>query len=337
MVNSFFWNKKYIFVSLYLMSQMEQQHNIGLVTKSTGSWYTVLMDSGEFVKARMRGSFRLKGSRSTNPVVVGDRVTLERGERQDEAVITQIQERRNCIVRRSSNLSKESHVLAANIDMVYLVATLAEPSTSPEFIDRVLVTAQAYNIAATLVFNKIDLLEGSPQGQELLDEMIDIYKGAGYEVLKVSALNGTSVDQLRERLRGKVSLFTGNSGVGKSTLINAIDPGIGAKVGQISSYHHKGMHTTTFSEIFPISGGGFLIDTPGVKGFGLVGIEPQELCRYFPEMMRLAPQCQYYNCTHRHEPGCAVMEAVAVGEISQSRYESYLKMAEEDKDGKYRK
>lgn len=316
---------------------MDQEQNIGLVTKSTGSWYTILMDSGESIMARMRGSFRLKGSRSTNPVVVGDRVVVEQGERQDEAVITKILERRNCIVRRSSNLSKESHVLASNIDMVYLVATLTEPSTSPEFIDRVLVTAQAYNISATLVFNKIDLLEHSPAGQELLAEMVQIYKGAGYQVMTVSAQEGTSVDELRERLRGGVSLFTGNSGVGKSTLINALDPKIGAKVGQISSYHHKGMHTTTFSEIFPIAGGGFLIDTPGVKGFGLVGIEPEELCRYFPEMMRFAPKCQYYNCTHRHEPGCAVMQAVASGEISDSRYESYLKMAEEDKDGKYRK
>lgn len=309
----------------------------GLVIKSTGSWYTVLTDSGESVRARMRGSFRLQGSRSTNPVVVGDHVVLEHGQREDETVIVEIMERRNCIVRRSSNLSKESHVLAANIDMVYLVATLVEPATSAEFIDRVLVTAGAYNIPATLVFNKIDLLEGLASGRELLDEMVEIYCKAGYEVLMVSAERGDGVDDLRERLRGEVSLFTGNSGVGKSTLINALDPEIGARVGMVSSYHHKGMHTTTFSEIFPITGGGYLIDTPGVKGFGLVGIEAQELCRYFPEMMLRAPRCQYYNCTHRHEPGCAVMESVSRGEISESRYESYLKMAEQEKDGKYRK
>lgn len=315
----------------------KDHNNIGLVTKSTGSWYTIKLDSEERIKARMRGSLRLKGSRSTNPIVVGDRVVIERGAGVDDSVITEILARENCIVRRSSNLSKESHVLAANIDMAYLVVSMINPTTPIEFIDRVLVTCQAYNIPATILINKIDMFENIPEAIQEIESIAQIYLDAGYRVKMISAAKNIGIDELREELANKISLFTGNSGVGKSTLINAIDQSLGAKVGQISSYHHKGMHTTTFSEIFELQSGGYLIDTPGVKGFGLVGIEADELCRYFPEMMRLAPDCQYYNCTHRHEPGCAVIKAVENEDISQSRYDSYLKMIEEGNDNKYRK
>lgn len=310
----------------------------GIVTKSTGSWYTVLdPDTGRQARCRIRGVFRLRGSRATNPVVVGDRVRAEIGQDEGDNVITEIQPRANYIIRRASNLSKESHIIAANIDTAYLVATLDFPATSTEFIDRFLVTAEAYKIPAVILLNKMDLF-AAPEFREIIDELVGTYRSAGYEVLEVSAKTGTGIDALRERMRDKTSLFTGNSGVGKSTLINAIEPGLHLKTGAISDYHHKGKHTTTFSEIFPLTGGGLLIDTPGIKGFGLVDIEPEELARYFPDLFRYAAGCQYYNCTHTHEPNCAVMEAVAKGEIPESRYVSYLKMLEDDdKDGKYRK
>ncbi len=293
-----------------------------IVTKSTGSWYELLNPAtGESEKARLRGSLRLKGSRSTNPVVVGDRVTT-RGEG-DEMVIEAIAPRRNYIIRRSSNLSKESHILASNIDRVYIVTTVSFPQTSPEFIDRVLVTAELYSVPATIVINKCDVVEAE-------DYLSEIYTMAGYEVLRVSALTGEGVEELRGEIAGRTVLFTGNSGVGKSTLINAIDPAIKAKTGDISASHLKGKHTTTFSEIFPF-GDGFLIDTPGVKGFGLVDLKPEELYRSFPDLMRFAPDCQFHNCSHTHEPKCAVVDALERGEIHPCRYESYLKMMEDDK------
>lgn len=298
-----------------------------VVTKSTGSWYTATdEESGEAVRCRLRGSLRLAGSRSTNPVVVGDRVVVESSS-MDDAAIVEILPRRNYIIRRASNLSRESHVIAANIDMVYVVVTANHPRTNPEFIDRVLITAEAYNIPATLVINKIDLDAG--------DDLREIYEQAGYTVLGISAGEGIGVEELKAEMVGKTSLLTGNSGVGKSTLINAIDPTIRARVGEISHSHNKGMHTTTFSEIFPLHAGGYIIDTPGIKGFGLVGLEKDELCRYFPDLMRYSPDCGFYNCTHTHEPDCAVMRAFAEGKISESRYESYLKMLEDD--GKHRK
>ncbi len=310
----------------------------GIVTKSTGSWYQVLdPESGRQIRCRIRGVFRLRGSRTTNPVVVGDRVRVETGAAEGENVITEILPRRNYIIRRASNLSKESHIIAANIDVAYLVVTLDRPVTSTEFIDRFLVTAEAYRVPTVLLLNKIDLF-AAPEYREAIDSFVEIYRGAGYEVLEISAAAGIGVDALRERMRGKTSLFTGHSGVGKSTLINAIQPGLGLKTGAISDYHHKGKHTTTFSEIFPLDGGGLLIDIPGIKGFGLIDIAPDELARYFPDLFRRAPECQYYNCTHTHEPNCAVMAAVARGEIAESRYVSYLKMLEDDdKEGKYRK
>lgn len=318
----------------------------GLVIKSTGSWYKVLplgadpFDGDSLVECRLRGTIRLQGSRSTNPVVVGDTVEVQKSDTaSDAAVLTAIMPRHNCIVRRSSNLSKESHVLAANIDRLFLVITLHSPRTALEFVDRVLVTAGAYKIDTTIVINKIDLLERSVNEAyfEQWQECVRIYELAGYQVLSVSAASGQGMDVLKDQMAQGISLVSGNSGVGKSTLINAIDPSIGARVGAISSHHNKGMHTTTFSEIFPLASGGFLIDTPGIKGFGLVGIDERELCRYFPDMMRYASDCQYYNCTHMHEPECAVMRAVAGGLISESRYESYIKMMEDNEQQKYRK
>ncbi|WP_298061864.1 ribosome small subunit-dependent GTPase A [uncultured Rikenella sp.] len=310
----------------------------GIVVKSTGSWYTVFDPAtGQRSRCRIRGVFRLRGSRTTNPVTVGDRVKAEIGADEGDNVITEILPRTNYIIRRASNLSKESHIIAANIDTAYLVATLDRPPTSTEFIDRFLVTAEAYHIPSVILLNKMDLFAG-PEFREIIDELAGTYRNAGYEVLEISAKTGMGIDELRARMQNKTSLFTGNSGVGKSTLINAIEPGLDLKTGAISDYHHKGKHTTTFSEIFPLTGGGMLIDTPGIKGFGLVDIAPDELARYFPDLFRLAPHCQYYNCTHTHEPNCAVTAAVAAGEIAGSRYVSYLKMLEDDdKDGKYRK
>ena len=310
----------------------------GIVIKSTGSWYTVLDPAtGEQARCRIRGVFRLRGSRTTNPVTVGDRVLAEIGEDEGDNVITDIRPRSNYIIRRASNLSKESHIIAANIDTAYLVVTLDFPATSTEFIDRFLVTAEAYRIPVVILLNKMDLF-AAPEYREIIDEFSAIYRNAGYEVVEISATTGHGIDTLRQRMHGRTSLFSGNSGVGKSTLINAIEPGLHLKTGAISDYHHKGKHTTTFSEIFPLTGGGFLIDTPGIKGFGLVDIAPDELARYFPDLFRYAPQCQYYNCTHTHEPNCAVTAAVARGEIAESRYISYLKILEDDdKNGKYRK
>lgn len=301
------------------------------VVKSTGSWYEVRNGVGALLNARIRGRLRLGGSRSTNPVVVGDRVvcTLEEG---GEVWIEEVLPRTNYIIRRSSNLSKESHVIAANIDQAVVVATLFAPETSPEFIDRFLVTCEAYEIPATVLLNKMDLAGALP---EAVERFTAIYRGAGYPVMHVSAEKGDGVEGFGEYLRGKTTLVSGNSGVGKSTLIKAVEPGLDIRIGGISKAHRKGMHTTTFSQMYPLGMGGYIIDTPGIKGFGLIDINPEELYHYFPELMRAAAGCQYYNCTHVHEPGCAVIAAVEEGGISEDRYISYLKMLEEDE--KYRK
>lgn len=297
-----------------------------LVLKSTGSHYDLLDPAtGARYKARLRGALRLKGARSTNPVVVGDNVQVDHIA--DETLITDIEPRRNYIIRRASNLSKESHIIAANIDRVYIVATVSSPPTAPEFIDRILITAQMYSIPATIIVNKCDV--------DAPDYISEIYNLAQYPTLRVSAITGMGIDTLRQQIAGQTVLFTGNSGVGKSTLINAIDPAIGARTGNISTAHHKGKHTTTFSEIFPFANG-FLIDTPGVKGFGLVDIDKRDLYRSFPDMMRFAPNCQFYNCSHLHEPNCAVIAALEQGDIHPSRYESYAKMMEQEDESKYR-
>ncbi len=301
----------------------------GIVTKSTGSFYSVLdTATRQTVRCRIRGVLRLEGIRTTNPAVVGDRVRVE-FEDTGEGVIAEVLPRRNYIIRRSSNLSHEAHVIAANIDTAYLVVTLQQPRTTPEFIDRFLVTAEAYHIPAVILLNKADLLAPGEA-----DEFIAIYAQAGYEVVRIAALTGEGIDALRERMQGRTSLLSGNSGVGKSTLISALDPALKPRTGEISAYHQRGKHTTTFSEIFQFGDSGLIIDTPGIKGFGLVDIAPEEIARYFPDLFRFAPQCRFYNCTHAHEPGCAVTDAVERGEISASRYESYLKMLEDD--GKYR-
>ncbi len=302
----------------------------GTVIESTGSRYKVLDEEGNTVSCRIRGRLRLKGVRSTNPVVVGDGVMCELMP-DGEGSIVSIDERRNYIIRRASNLSKESHIIAVNIDLALVVVTLAEPRTSSEFIDRFLVTCEAYHIPALIVLNKCDLLEGM---EGVMEEFEHDYGQAGYEVVRVSALRGEGVERVREAVSGKTSLLSGNSGVGKSTLVKALSPDAEVKIGEISDVHHKGKHTTTFSRVYRLSDGSKLIDTPGIKGFGLIDIDDNELWHYFPEFMKHAGGCRFYNCTHTHEPGCAVREAVESGEIAFGRYESYMKIL--DEDGKYR-
>ena len=297
--------------------------------RATGSWYEVLHE-GEILRCRMRGKLRLRGVRSTNPVVVGDTVHCECGE-DGEWVIVDIAPRHNYIIRRASNLSKESHIIAANIDRAMLVVTLVEPVTAVEFIDRFLVTCEAYKVPVTILLAKIDLLQDSP---EVVEQFHRVYEGAGYEVIDISATQGIGVERVKEMLSGKTTLLSGNSGVGKSTLIGAIDPTIDIRTGEISDSFHKGKHTTTFSTMYRVADG-FIIDTPGVKGFGLIDIDEKELWHYFPEMISRAGECKFFNCTHTHEPHCAVMEAVKSEEIAFSRYESYLKIL--DEDDKYRK
>lgn len=301
----------------------------GLVMRATGSWYEVLHE-GEVLRCRMRGKLRLRGVRSTNPVVVGDTVHCECGE-DGEWVIVDIAPRHNYIIRRASNLSKESHIIASNIDRAMLVVTLVEPVTATEFIDRFLVTCEAYKVPVTILLAKIDLLRETP---EAIAEFHRIYEGAGYEVIDISATEGVGVERVKAMLAGKTTLLSGNSGVGKSTLIGAIDPTIDIRTGEISDSFHKGKHTTTFSTMYRIADG-YIIDTPGVKGFGLIDIDEKELWHYFPEMISRAGECKFFNCTHTHEPHCAVIEAVKREEIAFSRYESYLKIL--DEDDKYRK
>lgn len=299
-----------------------------LVVKSTGSWYTVLpLGGGDAVLARLRGSLRLIAADSTAPVVVGDTVECVAAT-EGEWVIESVDERRNCLVRRATNLSRQKHIIASNVDRMYVVATLMQPSTPLEFIDRVLAGAAAYGVDAKIVVNKIDIARPN-------DYFEDIYSKAGYQIIKTSTVTGEGLDELREDINGKTVLFTGNSGVGKSSLINALDPTLGARVGEISSYHSKGKHTTTFSEIFPFADGAYLIDTPGIKGFGLVDVAKEEIYHYFCEIMHYSTNCAYYNCTHTHEPNCAVQQAVEDGKIAPERYESYLKMIQDDQP-KYR-
>lgn len=307
----------------------------GLVIKNTGSWYVVHTDNGEDVNCKIKGNFRLKGIRTTNPVAVGDRVTISVNP-DGNAFITAIQPRKNYIIRRASNLSKESHIIAANLDCAFLVVTLAHPVTSTTFIDRFLATAEAYRVPAVLLINKVDLLTDD-EDKEYCEAVASLYRTIGYDVLEISALTGEGMTELRERLKDKISLFSGNSGVGKSTIINALLPDLDLRTGSISDMHDTGMHTTTFSEMFPLPEGGWIIDTPGIKGFGTIDFDKHEIAHFFPEIFKISADCKYGNCTHTHEPGCAVLKALDQHYISQSRYASYLSILDDTNPDKYRK
>ena len=307
----------------------------GLVIKNTGSWYVVHTDNGEDVNCKIKGNFRLKGIRTTNPVAVGDRVTISVNP-DGNAFITAIQPRKNYIIRRASNLSKESHIIAANLDCAFLVVTLAHPVTSTTFIDRFLATAEAYRVPAVLLINKVDLLTDDDD-KEYCEAVASLYRTIGYDVLEISALTGEGMTELRERLKDKISLFSGNSGVGKSTIINALLPDLELRTGSISDMHDTGMHTTTFSEMFPLPEGGWIIDTPGIKGFGTIDFDKHEIAHFFPEIFKISAECKYGDCTHTHEPGCAVLKALDDHYISQSRYASYLSILDDTNPDKNRK
>ncbi len=298
----------------------------GIVIKSTGSWYTVLDNAGSRFDCRLRGRFKVSGSKSTNPIAVGDHVDfMLENPGESKAVIVGIHDRKNYIIRKATNLSRQTHVIAANLDQVIVMATLAEPKTSTGFIDRVLVTSEAYSIPAVIVFNKYDLIR-THDDRMALDRLIETYSSIGYTCLYTSAESGINLSLFSAILKDKTSLLSGHSGVGKSSLINAIESGIDLKVQSISSAHLKGKHTTTFAEMIPLSGGGFIIDTPGIKEFGLVDFKPEELFHFFPEMRQLFNKCKFDNCTHLNEPGCVVKDAVEQGGISLSRYANYINM-----------
>ena len=305
----------------------------GLVIKNTGSWYTVRTDGGQLVESKIKGNFRLKGIRSTNPVAVGDRVELITNQ-EGTAFITTIEDRRNYIIRKSPNLSKQSHILAANIDQALLMVTVNYPQTSTTFIDRFLASAEAYRVPVTLVFNKRDILSEDELHYQQM--MCSLYDMVGYRCIELSAATGEGVQQLQNIVAGKISLISGNSGVGKSTLINRLVPDADQRTAEISDAHNTGMHTTTFSQMIPLQQGGYLIDTPGIKGFGTFDIEKEELTSYFREIFHFSKDCRFSNCTHTHEPGCAVLRALEEHYIAESRYQSYLSMLEDKDENKYR-
>lgn len=312
---------------------MKTQQKVGVVVKSTGSHYDVLTDGGDKITCQLRGKFRKLNIRTTNPVAVGDRVVIEKVD-DEKSVIVEIKERDNYIIRKSIKLSKSAHILAANVDRAYLLVTLVAPTTHLGFVDRFLVTAEAYQIPVTLLFNKVDLYD--ELALSIVDEWSYIYEPLGYDCKKISALKGSDVDFLRNEIKGQQVLLVGHSGVGKSTLINALDPNIKARTGAISEYHLSGQHTTTFAELYPLKTGGNIIDTPGIKGFGLVGFEKEFLSHYFPEMKERMNDCKFNNCVHINEPGCAIKEALHKGEIAESRYLNYISMFEEDENEGYR-
>lgn len=305
----------------------------GLVIKNTGSWYTVRTDDGRDVESKVKGNFRLKDIRTTNPVSVGDRVDIDINN-EGTAFITKIEERKNYIIRRASNLSKQSHIIAANLDQAMLIVTVNYPITTTVFIDRFLATAEAYEVPVKLVFNKIDRYKG--EDKEYLDALINLYTTIGYPCLKLCAKTGEGLDEFKAELKDKITLLSGHSGVGKSTIINKLIPGVNLRTGDISEYHNKGMHTTTFSEMIPLPEGGYLIDTPGIKGFGTIEMETAEISHYFPDIFRFSHDCKFSDCSHRHEPGCAVLQALEEHYISESRYKSYLSILEDKEESKYR-
>lgn len=304
----------------------------GLVIKNTGSWYTVLTDDGQLIECKIKGNFRLKGIRSTNPVAVGDRVEIVPNN-EGTAFITEIEDRRNYIIRKSINLSKQSHILAANVDQAILVVTVVNPQTSTTFIDRFLASAEAYRVPVILVFNKTDLLDEDTRRYQ--EAMVHLYQTIGYECYQISAETGAGVEALHPLLKDKITLLSGNSGVGKSTLINRLVPGASQRTAEISDAHNTGQHTTTFSEMIRLDEG-WLIDTPGIKGFGTFDMEPEELTSYFKEIFHFSQDCKFSNCSHTHEPGCAVLKALEDHYIAESRYQSYLSMLEDKDEGKYR-
>ena len=304
----------------------------GLVIKNTGSWYTVKTDDGPTVESKIKGNFRLKGIRSTNPVAVGDRVEITPNQ-EGTAFITSIEDRRNYIIRKSPNLSKQSHIIAANVDQAVLVVTVNHPQTSTKFIDRFLASAEAYRVPVVLLFNKTDLL--TPEELHYQEMMMALYDNIGYRSLAIAAANGYGMEAVKPLLDGRISVLSGNSGVGKSTFINRL-LGTKLRTAEISDAHNTGMHTTTFSEMLPLPGGGYVIDTPGIKGFGTFDMEPEELTGYFKDIFHFAKDCRFSNCTHTHEPGCAVLKAVEEHYIAESRYESYLSMLDDKDEGKYR-
>ncbi|MCH4146958.1 MAG: ribosome small subunit-dependent GTPase A [Prevotella sp.] len=305
----------------------------GLVVKNTGSWYTVKTIDGKTIESKIKGNFRLKGIRSTNPVAVGDYVEIDVNQ-EGTAFITSIEDRRNYIIRKSQNLSKQSHIIAANVDQTFLLVTVNHPETSTTFIDRFLASAEAYRVPVVLIFNKTDLLNEEESHYQQM--MMTLYQTIGYQCFQVSAKSGEGVEQLRALLKDKVTLLSGNSGVGKSTMINLFLPNADLKTQDISDAHDKGMHTTTFSEMLELPEGGYVIDTPGIKGFGTFDMEPEEITSYFKEIFEFSKQCRFSNCTHTHEPGCAVRKAVEDHYIAQSRYVSYLSMLEDKDENKYR-
>ena len=305
----------------------------GIVIKNTGSWFDVRTDGGEIVPCKVKGNFRLKGIRSTSPVVVGDYVSFEKN-KEGTAFISDVDNRRNYIIRKASNLSKQSHILAANIDMCLLVVTLREPVTLPVFIDRLLATAEAYSVDVAIAINKADLLDAD--GYDAALEMARMYESIGYKTYITSVLHDRGLDCLAGDLKNKVTLLAGNSGVGKSALLNRLVPTANARTSSISAAHLAGMHTTTFSAMYDLPGGGALIDIPGVKGFGTFNFEKEEVSHYFREIFKVGRGCRFDNCIHVNEPGCAVLEAVKKGEIALSRYNSYLNMLDDKEEGKYR-
>ena len=305
----------------------------GFVIKNTGSWYSVKTDDGKVVECKIKGNFRLKGIRSTNPVAVGDHVEIALNQ-EGTAFITHIDERRNYIIRKSQNLSKQSHIIAANVDQAFLIVTVNYPQTSTTFIDRFLASAEAYSVPVVLVFNKRDIL--SDDERHYQQSMVHLYETIGYECREISAVTGEGVEGLHKLLKGKITLLSGNIGVGKSTLINQILPEANLRTAEISDAHNTGMHTTTFSEMLELPEGGYIIDTPGIKGFGTFDIEPEELTSYFREIFHFSKDCKFSNCTHTHEPGCAVLKALEDHYIAQSRYQSYLGMLEDKDENKYR-
>ncbi|MCF8298279.1 MAG: ribosome small subunit-dependent GTPase A [Saprospiraceae bacterium] len=294
----------------------------GIVIKSTGSWFSVKAENNNIIECRIKGKFRMKGLKSTNPLAVGDKVDFDFHETENIGLITKIYERKNYIIRKSTNLSKLVHIIAANIDQAYIIITVAEPRTSTGFIDRFLITAEAYNIPANIIFNKIDIYNS--ELEKLHNRFIKTYTDIGYKCYEVSAKRGDNLDILKSSLENKINLFAGHSGVGKSAIINRLIPDLNIKVKEISSVHLKGTHTTTFAEMHELKDGGFIIDTPGIKEFGVIDFRKEELFHYFPEIFKISKDCQFNNCTHTHEPNCAVKKALKEGRISESRYKNYI-------------